>query len=458
MHRNSYFRFAMLVCALGVAPLVHAQGQTGGGAGTDNPVPAGNGAGDQPNAAPGPLPAAAAGGGFIRALGGAKPLGAEAGPLSWGWFSIRSAEVEQYYSDTRFNSVAVIPMELSQKVTVFSTALVFEIPAKRYQLAFQYTPTVYYTKGSATYNMNQQFGFATAIKLAPRWGLTLGDQFTYYASQRAFAGLALDVDYQTGGAVQNNFLNGPGSTLVNGADAMITYLWSPRNTIAFGPAFSYQRTQGALAVGQEATGMYEGGKVAWSHVLGPASTITASYTAQRATFNNTVQDAALQGSEILQDTLVDYSRKLGATWLLHLGAGYSGNSAGAGGNTLAAAAGIGKKFLHSEFAVAYYRGHQFNGFITGQSADRLDVIERNYWTKRFSTTSEIDYFRNVGGTSPFFGYYATQQFIYRLSRHFSLTANGSFVRQSGDGIFVIGGRRFIGSGGIRWDAAGADHY
>src|SRR5262249_46223340 len=150
-----------------------------------------------------------------------------------------------------------------------------------------------------------QAGLDTLFQLSPRWSLGVADHFSYYASQRPYAALGLDVDYATGTIAQKNFLQSPGSILINGFDGALNYLLNPRTMVSFGPSLGYQYSTGALSSGQDVSAFYEGGKATVTHYLSASSTIGVSYTAQDAHFNNTNQIAGPHGSQLLQDLLAN---------------------------------------------------------------------------------------------------------------------------------------------------------
>jgi hypothetical protein len=389
----------------------------------------------------------------IRALNSAKPLNGAAGPLSWGWISVRSADLRGFYNHTTFAGAGLQPLNGDNFVGMLTTSIALDRAFERFHLALQYAPTMFIAQGTVFNSMNQQLGFDTVFKLNPRWNLTLGDHFNYYSSSRVFTDLGLDVDYATGGTVQQNFLDGPGTLLFNGTDAELTYLWDPRTTVAFGPTFGYQRATGALVAGQQANALYEGGRFVVTHMLSPTKSLGLNYLGQEAQFTTKQGAVGPNGNEFLQDALVTYDQELSATWHLGLSVGVTDNSGpGAIGLGLGLAAGVAKKFNRAEFAVGYGRGHQFVGLITGQVTDRVDVVQRFYWTKRFSTDTSASYFRTVGGPASQSGFYATQQFSFQLSHSFSFIGSGSYIKQVGDGVFVAEGRRALFTMGIRWEA------
>lgn len=402
----------------------------------------------------GPVPAYTSGAGyFIRALGKANPLG-EGGPLAWGPISVQSAEFMQYYGNTEFP--APIPSQ-SETVSVFSTTLAFEKILDRYKLALQYRPEMFVYNGAPSYDANQDVGLNTEFELSPRWGLTAGDTFNYYASQRVNTDLGLDLDYEAAVTAQNNnFLNGPGSTLFNDASGLFSYLWTPRTIVSFGPSYVYERSNGALVggPGAEETATYTGGLFALTHLLNAASKFNVTYQVQYANFTNSTAIAGpLAGTDIIHNAEANYFRQFGGTWHFNAGVGVTDDTgAGSYGAGLAANVGLSKTLSRAEVAVGFEQGRFFSGFITNQLTDREDALLRVYWTARLTMSSTFSYFETTGGGPGLSGLYGVQEVDFRLTPRVSLVATGSYVNQYGDGVYILTGSRYLFSGGIRWDA------
>jgi hypothetical protein len=454
--RHAVWAFLALVVLTPTSGLSQTQTSTGTAQPTDtaaqNPADSPAFTQQQPN------PAATSEGLFVRALNSASALSEESGPLHWGWFSVRSASFLQYYSAVSFGNPSIQPQSEIIRSSQFSTSLVLDHVFKTTHFSLQYAPSLFITNGNLYSNaLNQTAGLDTTFALSARWNLQLTDRFSYYASQRNFSDFSSDTNFLTGTSVQNNFLNGPGSVMVNSIAVPISYLWSARTKISFAPSFEYQYSQGAVVSSNASLkGLYEGGQFTLSHAISPTQTVGLSYLGQYASYTNSSPQAGPRSNAFLEDFLLTYTQQLGASWHINLGLGVSDNvslngTGTSGGALLAANAGITKTFHRSDFTVNYDRGHQFNGFITNSASDRIDVAQRIYWTPRFSTSTSVAYFKTTASLSPSqSASYATERVSFALTRQLSVSASGSYSKQTGDGVFVVSGiRRFV-TVGLTW--------
>jgi hypothetical protein len=233
---------------------------------------------------------------------------------------------------------------------------------------------------------------------------------------------------------------------------LFSYRYSLLTTISFSPSFGYQRSTGALDSGQEVNAFLGGGRFGVTHALSSTRTLGFSYLGQYAVYDNTSQTSGPQANQFLQDMLLTYGQQLSPTWHLSTSVGLTSNiGTGASGTGIALAGRLTKKFQKSEIGISYNRGHGFNGYITSQVSDRVDVVERTYWTRRFSTSGSFSYFRTTG-TPTNTGLYTIGQLSYRVTRHMSLVGSVAHVSQTGNGVYFLNGHRNLFVTGIRWDA------
>jgi hypothetical protein len=224
--------------------------------------------------------------------------------------------------------------------------------------------------------------------------------------------------------------------------------------VSFAPSFGYQHSTGALNPAQNVNGSYEGGRLVVSHLLSPTQTIGFNYTGQYANFSNSSPVAGPQSNALLQDFLVTYGQQFKATLWLHLGLGVASNIGVSGGTGLAVSADLTKTFNRTSLAVTYYRGHQFNGFITGAASDRVSVVQSIYWTPRLSTSTSGSYFTAADAyASSQSAWYATEQLNFALTRHLSLSGSFAYLNQVGDGVYILSAKRRFVTMGITWSAA-----
>lgn len=448
----------LLAAALLAPPLAYSQQPADSGSGSDPTSGNAQGPAQTPGADSGiPAPAGTTGGLFARALNSASPLSGESGPLQWGWLSVRSVSFLQYYNEvTLEDGGATASSDLSASQLSTSIVLSHAFGASRTtQLTVQYSPSLFLSEGHVYTNaLNQSAGVDTAFQLTPRWGLQISDRFNYYGSQRYFSGLSLGVDFTQGTVAQNNFLNGPGRVIYDSVGATFTYLWSPVTTVSFTPTVGYQNSDGAMNGGQNLSALYGGGQVVVSHALSASQTVGVTYLGQYGTYSNTSTTAGPQSNSLLQDVYVTYGKQIGATLRLNFGLGLTDNTGIDSQRGFAASVGVTKSLKRMDFALNYYRGHQFNGYITSGSSDRVDLINTIRWSRRFMTTSSVAYFRTADTSTPGpFGYYATEQFNYGLTRSLSLTGSVAYTKQSGDGVYIENGHTRLATIGVTWTPA-----
>jgi hypothetical protein len=403
----------------------------------------------QPNAA------ATTQGLFARALNSASPLSGENGPLQWGALSVRSLSFQQYYSQASLQTPGTPTQTASLDISQVSTDIVVSHAfgaSHSTQFSLQYTPSLFLTEGHIYTNaLNQTAGVDMIFQLDPRLSLQFSDRFNYYGRQRSFSGLSLDANYSLGTVAQNNFLDGPARVIYNAFGATFTHLWSPVTTVSFTPTLGYQDSTGAVSAIQNVSAFGSGGQLIVSHQLSATQTVGISYTGVHLSYSNSSTTAGPQANGWQQDLLLNYSQQLAATWRLSVGLGLTDDTGINSQSGLAANAGITKSFQRMDFAVNYYRGHQFNGYITNQSSDRIDLLHTVRWTPRFATTTSLAYFRTTNSSnSATSGEYATEQVSYGLTRSLSLTAGFAYTKQTGDGVYLLSGNRKLASVGITW--------
>lgn len=406
-----------------------------------------------------PIAAATQQGLFARALNSASPLAGENGPLQFGPFSVRSVSFLQEYSQASLQAPGTPTQTASIDISQISADIVISHAfgaSHSTQFSLQYTPSLFLTEGHVYTNaLNQSAGVDTIFQLDPRWSLQLSDRFSYYGRQRSFAGLSLDANYSLGTVNQNNFLDGPARVIYNAAGVTVSYLWSPLTRVSFTPTFGYQDSTGAVSATQNVSAFSAGGQFVVTHQLSATQTVGISYTGVHVSYSNSSTAAGPQSNGLQQDFLVNYSQQLATTWRLSAGLGVTDNTGLNSQSGVAAGAGITKSFQRMDLAVNYYRGHQFNGYITAQTSDRIDLVHTIRWSPRFSTVSSIAYFRTANSPNPATsGEYATEQFSYGLTRSLSVTAGFSYTKQTGDGVYLLNGTRKLGTVGITWSPPG----
>ncbi|HEY2547617.1 MAG TPA: hypothetical protein VGI46_16215 [Candidatus Acidoferrum sp.] len=405
-----------------------------------------------------PNPAGVDQGLFARALNGANPLNGENGPLHWGWLSVRSVSFQEFYGNVSLDDPTAGTLSQSQTSSQLTTAIVLSHAfgaSHLSDLTLQYTPSLFITEGHVyTDAVNQNAGFDMTFPVNPRLSVQISDRFSYFGSQRYYSGLSLDANYSLGTVAQNNFLNGPGSVLYESLSGTISYLWSPLTKVSFAPTFGYQNASGAVDAQENTSALYEGGQVSITHSLSATQTIGISYTGEHANYTagtGSTSTAPTNSTGWQQDFLANYGQQIGASWRVSAGLGVTSNTGTYSETGWAINAGATKSYQVMDFALNYSRGHQFNGYITGGSTDRVDLVNTIRWNHRFTTSTSVAYFRAASGPPPLAsGEYATELASYRLTRSLSFTGSVAYNKQSGDSVFVLNGHSLLGTVGITW--------
>jgi hypothetical protein len=392
---------------------------------------------------------------FAKALNSAGALSGDGGPLQWGWLSLRSVSFLEYFDTISLAQPDMPGLSQSLTASQISAAIVLSHAfgsTHSTQLSIQYTPSLLLSGGNVYPNtLNQTAGFDTTFQLTPRLGLQVSDRFNYFGSQRDFSGLSLNVDYSLGTIATNTFLNGPGRVLYNSSSVGIVYLWNPTTTLTVTPMVGYQNSTSVNNAQQNLTAIYGGGQVIVSHALSSSQTIGVSYLGEEASYTNTAPNAGPQASSdgLIQDVLLTYGKQIGASWKISLGFGLTSNSGVDAQSSYGADAGISKSFKKMDFGLSFDRGHQFNGYITNGSTDRIDAVNTIRWTRRFTTNESVAYFQTVGSPSTT-GLYATAQARFALTRSLGLNAGYAYTKQTGDGVYVENGISRLTTLGITW--------
>jgi len=387
-----------------------------------------------------------------RVAGKAGPWIGAAGPLQYGPFSIRSVELFGVYD--QFYASAGGPESISQ-LELIRTNIVFDKLFWRSHFILQYTPELIVFNGhtSATADGNNVVNLGATFDISPRFAVTLKDAFGVAHTRQAFSDALLLSDRETGGVVQNYFLENTGTHLENTFSAIFNYKVNPRLLVTVAPTYIYGDThnpQGNYKVNDS------NNSFGLTYALSPRSNIGVLQTVE---FLVPVMPATTTG--FFRTTGLFYSEQLSPTWWVTgrigvEGARYPGFN---GTNwSVAGAVTMLKKFSTGDLAFAYTRGSTVTNFITNRQTENADISYGFVVSHRFKWTNGLGYYREVGGNPRIIGKYALSSVQYRLAGGFSLV--GSYTRryQSSSTPQLISGDRNTFLAGIRWEPAAAVGY
>lgn len=383
----------------------------------------------------------------VDAAGFLTPL---ASPFRIGPVFLGSAQFAEILDrGTPFNTTNSATGNFQAAASQFVLHIILDKQFRKTHLAFQYVPRATIVNGQFIGDfVNQDLGANLVFALSPRLTLNLGEHFMYYKSSNSFADIFLSADPTTGVTLQKDFLQGESSWLTNSVTASFGYAVSARTRLTIAPQYVYARTSG-LATGTTIPSVNEYGvNVSISHDLSPRSTVTGLYTERTDLFfgqgYNTIYQTMQAGYSYLFNGgwsisgtfgAITYNRPTGRAW------------------SQAGSVSVTKKFRRSQLGLAYYRGHEFSGYISAAFNDRVDVNYLQNVGRRWSFGAGAGYLRDVVPANGIWGKYVEGDITFHMTRSLSLFS--SYVRkwQAGDNVAVFTGMTDYARVGISWSPA-----
>jgi hypothetical protein len=390
--------------------------------------------------------------GSIKDASSGLPLfGTSSTPLRWWDFSVYTVEATGIYDSYIPQGTSATT---STDLAMFRLGLMFDHYVLRHKsrIVLQYVPQMIIYNGQVHANAatNNNLSLGTKFELTPRLSLTVANNFVQVHDNSLVPQNYLAVNGQIGALAQNSFLNTNADFLADTATATFEYAFTPRTNLTISPSFvyvrSYNNVSNYLADGQVYTGT-----VALGHALSPHRTLglTGSYQYLHENIGGAPQNATYY------TTGVFYSEQLARSLWVSLNVGATNQSYAVspqpGGWGLAAGASLTKAFSQrASLGLAYTRGTMFNNYVTRQRSDRVDVSVRTKITSRIDWNTGLGYFRELSGTAPTSGKYATTGLSYRFFGYFSLFTTFAYTFQSSGTQQLLSGGEETLVYGIRW--------
>ena len=384
----------------------------------------------------------------IHPAGQAVPWLGTSSPLHWGSFSVGGVTYSQVHDD--FRPQGGLPSNVIN-LSIFRTALIFDKKFHNQEIVLQYEPQLAILNGQVGSNAgtDNALFFGTTIQLTPRLALTLKDAFAQVHSRQLFPQNFLAVDQQAGNVIQNNFLQNPGSYVMNESAAVFTYLVSPRTTLTISPAYRYSRVTNKDQGNYVANGHDYAGALAVTRALTPQQNFGITYKTEYLRATNVPNAAGTHFNTVG----LFYSYQLAKSWLVKTEIGdiisqYPGGLPTT--NSFGGGAALVKSFAKAAVTVAYGRGLLQQNFITGQVGDRGDILLGILVTKRLTLNGGGGYYRETGGDPRTKGSYTSSGIEFGLAEHLALFASYSHTFQSSNSPQLLSGTRNTVIFGIRW--------
>ncbi len=391
----------------------------------------------------------------VNAIGSASPLGQPNGFLRWGDFFVRDVSYTQAYEVSNYHeqsSPNLTGSSESNNTSLFETTLAFNHVSQNNQVALQFQPRLAIINGNVFPDLsNQNVSFNWLVSQNSRWSMDLHDNFAYFSSQNLYATYYADVNAQTGTAIQNNFLDGPGTLLSNAAGLSISYRWSPRTTLSFAPQFQYTRTTGTQS-GTLISRNY-GGAVTLGYQLSARQTIGVLFSSQY------LEVSGVPMNTQYYSTGLTYSRQMGPSWTVSgtLAATLTPGAGIANPWTYTATASLTRQLQRGSAGIVYSRDVAM-GYVTNQFADRIDAVASWQLTRNLGSSVSGGYQNQNQGSNPISGYYTASQLSWRLAPRVSAYVSYGYRMQNGDAIRILKGHSNTVGGGIRWESGPSRPY
>jgi hypothetical protein len=391
----------------------------------------------------------------VNAIGTASPLGTPNGYLRWGDFFVRDVSFTQIYDHSNYFAQSLPTFSgrgVSNSTSLFQTTFVFNHVSRNNQIAVQYQPRLAIINGSVYPDYsNQNANLDWSVTQNARWSVNFHDSLSYFSSQNLYALTYADANPQTGAAIQNNFLNGPGAFLDENASITFSYRWTPRTTLSFAPRFAYMFSTGS-ARGTLTSKDY-GGDVALNYQLSPRQTIGAFFNTQYVVITG------FNGNSEIYSMGLSYSRQMGPAWMVSA----TGAATSAPGSstthpwTFSGNASLTRAFRGGSAGIVYTRDLAM-GYVTNHFADRIDAVAKWQLASSIMWSASGGYQRESGVAAPISAYYTTTEFDVRLAPRVTVFANYGYRLQNGNANSVLNGHGNFVSGGIRWASSPSGTY
>ncbi|HKV25967.1 MAG TPA: hypothetical protein VJN93_15345 [Candidatus Acidoferrum sp.] len=378
----------------------------------------------------------------VQQLGRGGWLGSTTSPLHWGSFYIDSLEFDQGYD--QFDGLPTTSPGIF-RTSLFQTTLVYDLQLERSRFAFQWLPEVGLINGQFANNLNNEHASIDYTRLiTPRLSIHFQNQVQYGTVRNLFFDSYLYAAETPGNtSVQNGFLDGAGTRLVDDATLSFDYRLSPRATLALTPGFNYAEQYGSNS-------FYVGSKefIGTAHLTYQTNrriTIGAMYTADAVKFSNT------PGLVLYHTIGGTFSDQLSRT--VNFSSTFGLSRATLSSNSVYWSfygdAEISKSFRRSALALAYSRGLNLAQTNSQFFTDRVDLTYSVQLSRKINASMGGGYQR-AGGNPTFSGEYGTGQIGYNFLPSLGILATYTYRNQVGDNTQVFTETRNTAYLTLRW--------
>jgi hypothetical protein len=380
-------------------------------------------------------------------LSGGGLLSNSQGPLRLGPIYVASAEIFGAFDHFNPSNGAIAGQ--SQSGAFLRTTIVLDEMYKNTRFTVQWEPHYTYLNGTSIGDAeNISAGFQSTFHLSPRFDITVLDRFGDVASRLLYGDFFVTSGIvETPASQQNTFLDAPGHSITEEAQAIFNYRLSQLTAISFTPSFNYFQTNTTSAL-LNSSREYSG-QFTLSRTMSPRTTIGLGYTFSAVQFDITPAPTYYNTLTANYARLLTPSLSFTASGGVATFAGPSIRRSWTGTGSAA----LTKTYQTGYLAISYNRGLNLSDYSTTQFTDRIDGQAGIKLNPRINFQVGGG-FQREGRSGGFRGRYADTSLGFRLAPTLSLYGRYTFSYQTGDQAFLLSGTRNLYVIGLRWDAGG----
>ncbi len=369
-------------------------------------------------------------------LGSAFPL-----KMDPGGYRIGPLHVIQI-SSSGFYGVATPPGESSQSYvgSSFDTEIVYTHPVRNGLMAFQASPDLYLSNGSAFVNVETAFNFTK--QLTPRWSMTANAQWTFFQNEYLLQSPEYLLAYAAGGiVVQSVYAQRNGSTMYLSDGFAVNYQISGRTQLSLSPSvnLSLSDTNGTTYLTTQ---------------LGGGATLTRTFSPNRsgyvyANMNRASSlEAQANGTSGWNTFSVGggFNQKLGNSWFFAGSLGVSDQS----GLMMTGGASLLKTFHKNTLSAAYSRSTATQTLLSSGYFDQADVAYSRQFGRKISANIDVAAYRGIDTGNHNHGKRASASVSYGWRPNMAWFFAYSYTDQVSNQLTLYSGKTSYLRAGLTW--------
>jgi len=345
-------------------------------------------------------------------------------------------------SSSGFYGMATPPGQKSQSYlgSSFGSEMVYAHPLSNGLLAFQASPDLYVSNGSAYVNVDTAFNFSK--QLTPRWSMSANVQWTFFQNEYLLQTPEYLLAYAAGGiVVQSVYAQRNGSTMYMSDGFAVNYQINGRTQLSLSPSvnLSLSDTHGTTYLTTQ---------------LGGGATLTRSFTPNRSGFvyanmnHASSLEAQANGNSGWNTFSVGggFNQKIGNSWFLAGSLGLSEQS----GLMWTGGASVLKTFHKNTISAAYSRNTATQTLLSSGYFDQADVAFARQFGRKVSANINLAAFRGIETGNHNRGKRASASVSYGWRPNVAWFLTYSYTNQVSNQVTLYSGTTNYVTAGLTW--------